>query len=101
MGSGGTMRVQFQVADDALRDHLEQPARQPARGAVAHQPALAVGGDHPVRPQQPQGVRDGAVAHADGHSEVGDAQVTGVVQGEQDAQSVHLAQCVEHGGGVL
>jgi len=84
-----------------LGHDVEQPCRQLTDHPVPDEPALALGADHPVRPQQPQRVRHRAVAHAHCERQVGDAQVTGVVQGEQDAQPVDVAERVEYRRGVL
>ena len=68
------------------------------RHPVPDQPALPVRADHAVRAEQPQGVRDRAVAHPDRYREIGYAQVTGVPEGKQDAEPVELAERTEHPG---
>ena len=87
------------LADGLGGDDVEQSRGERARHAVAHQPPGPVRGDHAVRAQQPQRVRDGAVGHPDREREIGDAQVARVVQREQDRQPVRVAERVEHGGG--
>ena len=91
----GATRVQRDVADRLGGDDVEEPGGEVTRDPVAHQPAVAVGGDHAVPPEQPQGVRDRAVGHPDGKGEIGHAEVACVVQGEQDREPVGIAQRVE------
>ena len=94
------VRVQLDVAHHALADHVQQPPGQLAGDAVADEPPLPVRLHHAERPQQSQRVGDGAVAHPDSDGEIGDAEIAGVVQGQQDRQPVGVAQPVQHGSGV-